>query len=429
MEKITDQKYLFLLLLIYLTVTFTIIPIKGSDHAELVYEDKVYNPNIKTVNLYVNKGFIGAQIEPAILNIHEPLQLILEFDELYEDARYFQAKILHCDWNWTPSQLKPIEYLDVYNEFEIADYKYSVNTKIPYTQYTFLVPRVLLPGNYLLVVYSRNDPEDLILSKRFAVYDPLVKISPSIVRSTGILERRTHQQINFDLSYAGIDVFNPQFDIKVIIRQNQTWFNAIYNLKPTIIREMEQFLEYRHFNMENNFYGGNEYRFFDLNSVKAPGRNIDRVMIRDDRIDAFLFQDKNRGTEFYGIWQDYNGGYFISNIDGVDPGIESEYVNIHFFLRSEEIINSDVYVFGKLSQYNLLPECKMKYENELGGYRADLLLKQGWYDFIYYTPQKAFLVEGSHFETRNDYEILVYYRPQGKISDYLVGYINFSSNP
>ena len=401
----------------------------GDDFEELVYEDKVYNPNIKTVNLYVNKGYLGAQIEPAVLNIHEPLQLILEFDELYEDARYFQAKILHCNWNWTPSQLRSIEYLAVYNEFEIADYEYSVNTKIPYTHYTFLVPRVLLPGNYLLVVYSRDDPDDLTLSKRFVVYDPLVKISPSIERSNGIVERRTHQQINFNISYAGLEVFNPQTDIKVIIRQNQSWFEGIYNLKPTIIREMEQFLEYQHFNLENNFYGGNEYRFFDLNSVKAPGRNVDRVMIHDDRIDAFLFQDKNRGTEFYSIWQDYNGGYFISNIDGIDPATEAEYVNVHFFLRSEKIINSDIYVYGKLTHYNLLPEYKMKYENDLGGYRADLLLKQGWYDFIYFTPQNPYLIEGSHFETRNDYEILVYYRPQGKISEYLVGYINFTSNP
>jgi len=106
------QKYLFLLSLSLMSLTLRSAPC--SDHFEkddLVYEDKVYNPDIKTVNLYVNKGYLGAKIEPAVLNIHEPFQLMLEYDELYEDARYFQARIIHCNWDWTPSRLNSIEYL------------------------------------------------------------------------------------------------------------------------------------------------------------------------------------------------------------------------------------------------------------------------------------------------------------------------------
>jgi hypothetical protein len=430
MNKSPVQRYLFLFLLslIHVPLLTTHHVIAGNGN-ELIFEDKVYNSDIKTVNLYVNKGYLGARVEPAALNIREPHQLVLEFDELYEDARFFQAIIIHCNWDWTPSRLKSIEYLDIYNEFELSDYEYSVNTKVPYTHYRFLVPRVNLPGNYLLVVYGRDDPDDLVLSKRFFVYDPMVKITASLQRSTGINERRTHQQIDFTVSYAGLEIFNPQTDVKVVIRKNQSWESAITNLKPTIVREMEQFLEYRHFNLENNFYGGNEYRFFDLNSVRTPGQNVDRVVIKDDRIDAFLFMDKSRGNEFYGLWDDYNGGYFITNIDGIDPATEAEYVNVHFFLHSVDELDSDVYVYGMLSHYNLLSENKMKYEYELSGYRADLLLKQGWYDYVYYTPGDPWAVEGSHFETRNDYEILVYYLPQGKISEYLVGYLNFNTHP
>ena len=430
MNNLHTQKYTFLLL-----ITFTLNSLSGvtqvynEGHSELIYNDKEYNQGIKTVNLYVNKGYVGAQVEPAAINIREPHQLVLEFDELYEDARYFQAIIIHCNWDWSPSQLKSIEYLDLYNEFELSDYEYSVNTKVPYTHYRFLVPRVNLPGNYLLVVYGRDDPEDLALSKRFIVYDPLVKITPFVQRSTGINERRTHQQIDFTVSYAGLEVFNPQTDFKVVIRQNQSWETAITSLKPTIVRELEKFLEYRHFNLENNFYGGNEYRFFDLSSVRTPGRNVDRVLIKDDRIDVFLLRDRGRGKEFYGIWKDYNGGYFITDIDGNDPAIEAEYAHVHFFLEKEESLASDVYLYGKLTHYNLLPEYKLKYDNELGGYRGDLLLKQGWYDYIYYIPDNPWVVEGSHFETGNEYEILVYYIPQGKISEYLIGYSSFITNP
>lgn len=423
-------------LLIYLSFINVLIPQIVSGHSNyvqndqltgLVFEDKVYNAKIKTVNLYVNSGKINSRLEPATLNIRSPHHLLLEFDELYDDARYFQAQIIHCNWDWTPSELRSIEYLSTYNEYEVFNYEYSFNTKIPYTHYIFKVPPVLIPGNYLLVLYSKDDQEDLILSRRFMVFDQQIAIAQSVEKSAGIPQIRTHQQIDFILNYRGIEILNPQFDIKVVIRQNQSWVTSIYDLKPTEIKELDKTIEYRHFNLENNFFGGNEFRFFELNSVKAPGRNIDRVFIQDDKIDAFLFQDKPRGSEFYSIWGDLNGGYVIVNIDGRDPAVESEYVYTHFFLTANEKIPSDIYLFGKLSDYKLLPSFKMRYESELGGYIGNSLLKQGWYDYIYYSPNMMYSIEGSHFETRNEYEIFVYYKPQGKITEYLVGYSYFTN--
>jgi hypothetical protein len=396
------------------------------NNTDLQYRDFIYNPDIKTVNLYSDKN-IRSKIEPPAINITSPNKLILEFDELYQDARYFQAKIIHCTWDWQPSDIRSIEYLSAYNEFDIQEYEYSVYSRIPYTHYTFVLPKVELPGNYLLVVYDRDNPDELAFSKRFMIYDQIINIAFSYGESMGVQEKRTHQQIDFILNYNKIDLFNPQRDIKVVVRQNQSWVTAIYNLKATQIDEFKKELEYRPFNLENNFFGGNEFRFFDLNSVIAPGRNVDRVFIKEDRVDAFLLQDKIREKEFYSIWDDLNGGFIISNIDGQDPRLESDYVNVHFFLQSPQKLNSDIYIFGKLSNYDLLPEFKMKYDGELKGYRADALLKQGWYDYIYYTPDDLYSVEGSHFETENDYEILVYIKPQGRTYDILAGYVSFNT--
>lgn len=395
---------------------------------ELQYEDRIYQPMIKTVNLYVDKGYPATKNEPPIFSIRNPRDLILEFDEIAENARYFQAYIIHCDWNWKPSQLRPIEYLNEYNEFEIYDYAYSVNTKVLYAHYRFTLPPVMkIPGNYLLVVTDKNNPEELILSRRFMVFDNLVRINPSITLSSGVKERRTHQQIEFEISYGGIEVFNPREEIRVVIRQNQSWYTAIYDLKPTIVREMQNLLEYKHFNFENNFFGGNEFRFFEINSVRAPGMNVDRVYKNDQRYDVFLMPDKDRSYAFYGVWEDLNGGFIISNIDGIENSIESEYVNIHFFIETGSKLDSDVYLFGKMSDFDILPEYQMSYDDELGGYTGNQLLKQGIYDYIYFTPDQPYQLEGSHYETRNDYEILVYHQPQGKITQYLVGYLPFNN--
>ena len=386
------------------------------------FTDRIYNPDIKTVRFYVNRGYRGAVNEPAVNDIRQAHPFFLEFDELGEEAQYYQAKIIHCDRNWEKSLLQPIEYIDTYNEYDITDYKFSANTKIPYTHYSFAVPRVNLPGNYLLFVYNRDNHSDLALSRRFMIFDNQIQILPSFKLSTGVNERKTHQQADFELNYTGLDIMNPHQEISVVIRQNQRWDNAIYMLKPIYIREIQKELDYRFFNLENNFPGGNEFRFFDLRSIFSPGQNVNKTVVGDYRIDAFLNIDKTRGYQYYGHHEDLNGGYYVENFDSGNNDVEAQYVNVHFFLECDEEISSDIYVFGSLTDWQTLPENKMTYDNEIRGYRCDLLLKQGWYDYIYHTPQAPYILEGSHFETENQYEIFVYHRPMGGKTDILIGY-------
>ena len=47
---------------------------------------------------------------------------------------------------------------------------------------------------------------------------------------------------------------------------------------------------------------------------------------------------------------------------------------------------------------------------------------------MYYTPDDLYAIEGSHFETENDYEILVYVKPQGRTYEILVGYVFFNND-
>jgi len=216
-------------------------------------------------------------------------------------------------------------------------------------------------------------------------------------------------------------------EVSVLIRQNGRWDNVISNLQPSFIREISKELEFNFFNLENNFLGGNEFRFFDMRTVRAPGQNVDRVMVGNDRVDAFLMIDKDRSYQFYGHLEDLNGGYYVKNFDTGDDILESQYVHVHFFLESEEELPTDVFIYGGLTNWKTNRSNKMTYDQELRGYTGDLLLKQGWYDYLFHTPQHPYLLEGSHSETENNYEIFVYYRPTGGKSDLLVGYrvVNF----
>jgi hypothetical protein len=398
----------------------------------LQYGDYNYENSIKTVQLYPFQGTPTDALEPAAVSITQPFPLLLEFDDLREEAESYYAKIILCNANWSPSTLNEMDYLFQFNEFPLQQYEFSFNTRIPYVHYSFEVPKVKVPGNYLLVVFRNNNPQDLILSRRFMVYTNDVAIRSDIGISTGIVERTRNQQIEFEIDYSRINVANPYTDIVVILRQNQRWDNAIANLKPTLIREDQTTLVYRHFNLENNFAGGNEFRFFDLRAVRFLGQNVDRIDVNETNVEADLMVDRSRLNESYSQIRDMNGQYLIENMEQRNPRIESEYINTRFFLQLEDTVFSNVYLGGELVNWNYNQESRMKYDPVNNLYTNELLLKQGWYNYAYLAGNEGnpttFPLEGSHFETENEYEILVYFRPIGFRYDVLAGYVHLIHN-
>jgi len=417
-----------------LLVTLPLILICLANHSNaakpeakvLEYIDKIYEKNIKTAILFDGSMPIGNSPSSAAIPIIQQRPLILKFDEINTDnADYYKVKIIHCNFDWSRSNLTDQQFLYEYNEFSIETYEFSIATKVHYTHFTFPLPRVRLPGNYLLVVYRDTDTDDIIITKRFMVYDQRVKIQGEPM-SAGVAMRRTSQQITFTIDYKGVPVSNPYLDILVALRQNQRWDNMIMGLAPTMVRDDLGQMEFMHLNFDNSFMAGNEFRFFDLRSIHFGGRNVDRIDVSKTQIDAFLYLDKSRGTEPYTITKDMNGGYLIENTESGNDLVESDYINTFFFLDLKGKSNDDIYIAGKLTDWSFRESNKMKFVESTGLYMGNLLLKQGLYDFIYYLPGKRenpYLLEGSHFETLNEYEILVYYHDPLLNTDVLIGYV------
>lgn len=394
---------------------------------ELEFIDKIYEEQIKTAILYHADDIKATPLYPATIPLFQQIPLVLKFDELFtDDADYYKAKIIHCNMNWERSNLSELQYLYEYNEFSVDEFDFSIATKVPYTHFTFPVPRVKLPGNYLLVLYRDGDDKDIIISKRFIVYDQKVKIIGEIGLSSGVVQRRLNQQIEFSVNYTNFPIPNPYLDIHVVLRQNHRDDNAIYDLKPTAIKEDIFQLDYRYFNFENNFKAGNEFRFFDIRSIHYGGRNVEKYDISETQIDAYLGFDKSRETEPYSFIRDLNGGFVIENSEGNNDFIESDYINVHFLLDLKGNINEEIYLGGKFTDWNFEDSNKMNFVDASGIYICNLLLKQGLYDFIYYLPEnieKPTMLEGNHVETDNEYEIIIYYNDPMLHTDVIIGYL------
>lgn len=397
-------------------------------------ENKVYKDHIQSVRLFPLGTDIYGQIDSPVVPLVGIKPLILLFDDIAYDPELYSAKLIHCDANWEKSQLRDNDFLPSFNEFNIQDYEYSVNTRIPYIHYRFSVPKTLKSGNYIIKVYRGRDESEVILTRRFMVYENLFTVGAAVVPPTQTMNRSELQQINAIVNYSQGQVMDPSTQIKVIIRQNQRWDNAKLLTKPTFMNESSKVLRYESFDGDNSFMAGNEFRFVDLRFIRATGVNVAKIDVQEDRIDAMASVDQPRPDDRYSQYLDLNGQYVVFTNDrpGGNPEIESEYVLTTFNLSIPKQSDS-VYLISSALNWGLSDQAKMIWNEDFKIYQTTVLMKQGWYDYQYAVvgaegEMDTLPFEGSHFETENEYEVLVYFRNLGSRYDQLVGYVYLQPN-
>jgi hypothetical protein len=400
--------------------------------AQTIYEDKIYEENIQSVRLFPLSGNLLTQMSAPVIELNGNTNLNLTFDDLAYDPDQYSVRLVHCNMNWTQSDLKENEYLNGFNEFNVVDYEYSIATRVPYIHYNFVLPRVTKTGNYVVQVYRGRDTKATVLTKRFMVFQNGAQIAARVVPPSQVEDRRMLQQINLNLNYSGREVFDPRNSLKVLIRQNQRWDQLKENLKPTMVREDIKSMEFQLFDGSNVFYGGNEFRFVDLRHVRTRGINVRKVEMKEDIVYAEANVDQIRLGNAYSQYLDVNGQYAVFNFDRQNHERESEYLLATFNLEANEAIKDTPYIIGAFNQWGKGADAKLTLNKKTNTYQTTVLVKQGWYDYQYAYKSKngwdTLPFEGSHFETENEYEIFVYFRDVGSRYDEIIGYFNLNPN-
>lgn len=397
----------------------------------LVFEDKIYESQVKTVQISADQDGNQDSLSQAIAPVGQ-MNLVLQFDDLQPNRANYYARVIHCNYDWTKSFLMDLDYLHDYNEYPINDYALSNSTLIPYFHYRFALPQVKIPGNYLVVVYRDGNKSDIILSRRFMTFsDRTTLIRDNQLSGAGTLNQ-TSQELNFTIDYSNVDIINPVETIHVILRQNQRWDNAKVDVKPSFVRDNDRQLEFHFYDQDKLFSGGNEFRFVDFRSLTHPGQNTGRLNKNVKPYDLTVQEDKARGDQAYSQYNDLNGNYQIANQDYGEPNTSGNYVNVTFSLNPLTPISDPVYLIGAFNNWAQNEENLMKYYPEKAAYEVTLLMKQGFYNYQYWVnsatlPPNYF--EGSHFETENVYEILVYNHAMQPDADLLIGYFFIPVNP
>ena len=111
----------------------------------------------------------------------------------------------------------------------------------------------------------------------------------------------------------------------------------------------------------------------------------------------------------------------------------SDYSEVLITLEMPNDPDEDIYIVGGMTDWKLLPEYRMVYDDQKDAYACRVYLKQGYYNYQFAVPSEKETadfspLEGDWYATENQYLLLSYYRPRGAQYDRLVGAKSFNSN-
>lgn len=379
---------------------------------------RVFNEQIRTLRV---------AREVLVLDELEPLHI--SFDEMSHDVHFYTYSVEMLN-----SDLLSGEYLTGFPTKDISEYEHSMNTSREYTHYWFDFPNedmtLTKSGQYRLTIYEDGDKDKKIAEVDFCVVEPLVKIDAKVRANTDIEYNGRYQQLDIDVALNTEESVQNPDNYYMVVTQNNRLDNAVTLRRPTFVDSKRL----RYINCRDLiFEGGNEYHHFDAFSCFYAGHGIDRVYHELGDYHAPLFADEITKGQYIHEF-DSNGRYVINAERTSDADVEAEYMWVHWTLPMEQpFFDGALYVGGELFGNELSLKNRMQYDNQAQCYWLTALVKQGGYDYQYWFVPKnqkttTQRVDGSYWQTDNEYAIYVWWRPFGARYDRLVGVSVIRSN-
>ena len=414
------KRYLWMALLIGLHA------VKGHGQSN---PDSIYQNSIHTVLIHpVNKP-----LAIPVISLNELTPLEISFDDFKSDYQdyYYSVELRNADW--TAVNLSAFDYLQGFNQNKINKFSVSSIATQRYYHYEFNFPnaqaRPTQSGNYILKVFKNGNANELVFTRRFFVTEDQVSMAATVQEPFDAQISKTHQKIQFVLDVKKIPFFQTD-QIKATIIQNYRYNDALTLAAPNFIRG--NLLEY---NSEDQFIfpAGKEARWLDIQNLRLRSDRVTDINSKADRAIISVKPDLSRASTAYYTFNDLNGNFIISNTESLQSENQNDYATVNFtYFPKDKIpfIGMKLYLAGALTNNILNKEAEMIFDPALGYYKKSLLLKQGYYSYNYvlreqnsFNPLNDFTeTEGNHWETENNYSIMVYYRPPGARHDHIIGF-------
>lgn len=390
-----------------------------------VYKEILPPENIKTVQLFNPQ----TNDETPVIRFGSEY-LILSFDDLKQGFKEYNYKIEHYNADWTPSGIFQSEYLNGYSSNYIRNYTNSFNTYQNYTHYELPIPNrdmsLKLPGNYMIKVYTADEDHPLF-TRRFAIYDSQ-KVNVGVSEERAIGSGDLNQRLSLVAGSSMMNLTETPDGATLFLMKNGNWEDHLALKRPQFINPSQ--LTYK--DQKILFEGGSEYLWFDTKNIEVAAMSTERIFKQDSLYHIVLRADSPSRDFGYFDNKDVNGAFYIRNVKIPDQNLsnyQADYAWVHFALDkfNDDKGNKELYVVGAFNNWQLAPEYRLQL-TEANYWEVALLLKQGYYNYQYAVLDKRTgkvsytEINGSFWETENQYQALFYYRPWGLRYDLLLGF-------
>ena len=399
-----------------------------------VNPDRVYDSTIHTVLV----APMGRPLDAPVLFLNSREQLQISFDDFKAQYQDYYYTIELVDSAWKTIELNDFDYVNGFNQNKITSYSISSIAAQKYFHYQFNFPNNYcspkLSGNYILKVYTDNNKDKLIFTKRFFVVENLTELNGIVQAPFDGSITSSHQKIKLAIDVKNVPSFqNDQLRVKVI--QNNRYNDSRVLSTPSFIRG--NILE---FNNEEEllFPGGNEYRWLDLQSLSLRSDRVAAIENNSKLSTIIVKPDFSRTDILYNSFRDLNGGFLIMNTESLQSETQNDYASVIFTYVTKDrkpLLDKKVYLAGAITNNVLDKNAEMQFDVKQGVYQKKFLLKQGYYSYAYILRDREapnFMddfveTEGSYTETENNYIVLVYYHAPGTRNDQIIGFANLST--
>lgn len=362
-----------------------------------------------------------------IIDISGNNTLNISFDLLESEQRQLYFSIKRMEYDWTPTTIPLSQYLSGINRVIIALPEPSSATLVNYCHYNISLNSkntelgISLSGNYLISVFSFEDNTNPLFEIPFSVIKNKVRV---IVEKSMPFngDFTTTQSLNISVDTSNIQIYNPSRNIKIVVLQNGQWENAI------ILREPSLILNNKICYCESKaalFEGGNQFYKVEHLADKVVGLGVERIFI-DQIYNLSLFDNYNRSQKDYTYEKDQCGRQIIHNLNSSTESASTDYQLLHFTFKSDYIKDGDLLIEGEAFRFLPYEYKKLTYNYEKKEYLLSVLLKMGYqeYKYIVKTPDGITYkyTSGNHYQTSNEYSILVYNSDNQFNSNELIGY-------
>ena len=376
--------------------------------------------NIKTITFVQNN-----QNSIALFGLNDPFEI--QFDDLYGNEANYYYEIVHCNYDWKHSDLTKNEYLQGFDGIRIQEYTNSLNTLQLYSHYRIGFPnkntRLLVSGNYIIKIL--NEDREVVFSRKLMLYEDLVSVPMQTKRARTLNTINFKQNIDFSIKSPNLLFQSPLQNVKVLLLQNGKLNEAITNIKPMYTIGNDLIYKY---DSETQFWGGNEFLYFENKIIRAANNFIARVDANNGVYNTHLYTDNARINKSYTYNPDTNGNFVPLNVNASNNGIEADYSWVFFTLSAPSFYEKkNIYVNGMFNNYAISDDNKMEYNQEKGIYEKAIMIKQGFTNYQYVVADETKkidyenAVDGNFSQTENNYFAIIYYRENNQRYDRIIG--------